>query len=335
MRIVGTKRLLPLLAVFLYSSLYSPLSMADGDPGEQTSAAPAKPHDDNHYLLAYRFQPNQFLHYNVSHPITLDLKFDQGSMTTFNETKTRKHYRVVSVDSDGRALLETVIDHVHMTVQADDGVPIVFDSEEDSDKCPPEFQEILEAVGRPLSRAEFASNGELLALLPMKASGTGTGKETAQTKQTDELDPIQNFLVVLPQNPVKVGETWKDRFEVPVTIPSSKLQRRILLQRVYRLVSVEGDLATIALKTSVLTPAYDPQIRVQLIQRTPSGTIVFDMHDGVIVSRTLKSDRTEIDAIGPKTSMRAVSTRSEQLVDVPAVAVSNSLAQDEAGSTRN
>jgi len=57
--------------------------------------------------------------------------------------------------------------------------------------------------------------------------------------------------------------------------------------------SVSGNLATIRMRTVEIPPVQDPQIRTQLVQRTPEGTITFDIDRGLTRSRDLTCSRTE------------------------------------------
>jgi hypothetical protein len=293
-----------------------PSVLQSGQPTTERSGEQTEHSGEQGVRLIYRFQPNQFLHYEVEHNMTIDIRFEQGMMKTSNTSKTKKHFRVISVDDQGHALVEAVIDHVQMSAQADGGDPVAFDSADGADKCPPEYRHVMKTVGKPLSRAEFTPNGKLINMTSTK---NGDGR-VEPASATEESNAPQSYLVEFPDRELHVGDTWKEKFEVAVVIPASRLQRRISCQRSFRLDSVEGDLATITVKTTVLTPIHDPQLRVQLIQKSPTGSIVFDHRRGVLVSRMIKTDKTEIDGIGPKTSMHAMSERTERLVDTPAVA---------------
>jgi hypothetical protein len=86
------------------------------------------------------------------------------------------------------------------------------------------------------------------------------------------------------------------------------------LQRTYQLAEVNGSIATIKLKTARITPVNDPQIEVQLMQRTPSGSIKFDLDQGRIVSMETVVEQTVLGAAGPKSSMSAATRSVEKLL---------------------
>ena len=282
-----------------------------------TMTAQATRAEDESYLLVYKFETNQFVHYQVAHKTTIDIVFGQSKQTTVNESKTRKHFRVITADAD-TALLEPVIDHVRMTAQADDGDPIVFDSSAPAKKCPLAFLNILKTVGKPMSRVKFTTSGKLLAVIPFNAKPKPIGQPNSQ-QQKPANDPSRNFLVEFSKERIRVGERWSDDINVDVNL-TPKLKKQIVLRRTYLLQSVEGQLATIRLKTAVLSPLNDPAIEAQLIQRTPAGTIVFDIDQGQIVSRKTKIDKVVINPFGPKSSMRAVSIRTERRLNPAEIA---------------
>jgi hypothetical protein len=59
---------------------------------------------------------------------------------------------------------------------------------------------------------------------------------------------------------------------------------------------------------------------MQLIQKTPSGTIKLDIERGVIISQDVSLDKAQVGVFDGKGAMRAVSTRLETLVDPTEVA---------------
>ncbi len=263
------------------------------------------------FQLVYKFEPNQFVHCEVAHKMTIEIKLGEASQTTYNESKSRKHLRVVAVDQHGNAVLEPMIDHVRMTAKSEQET-VVFNSTDGPDKCPPAFQHVLKTIGQPLTRVKVAANGRLLSL----------GNEYVQQKggnSIHESDASRNFLVVFPEKPVRIGAAWHDDINVPVEV-SAKLKRQITLRRTYRLMAVKDSIAIIGLKTAVLEPIRDPQIKAQLIQRAPVGTIRFDIQMGQIASWESNIDKVVVGAFGLNSSMRAISYRSERRLNLAQIA---------------
>jgi hypothetical protein len=299
-----------------------PEGPADKPPREVPSTDRKQPADapageaGDAYLLRYKFQPNQFAHYEVVDKKTITTQKEQHSETLVIESKVRKHYRVTAVDERQNGTLESTIDHVVMSAQFGSAKPIVYDS--DSDAAPPkEFLEVKESIGKSHRHFKFTANGELLGANSVRPRRSDSMPDDSPADQ--ETDPTLNFLVVFPEKAVRIGESWKDRFTVKVHA-GGKLQLPVDLGRRYTLKQVEGGIATIHLQQSVLSNINDPSVLGQLIQRTPSGTIVFDMNKGVIVSWDLKLDKIEIGIAGPNSSIRAVSDYSERLLTPAEVA---------------
>ena len=307
------------LAMLVLSDI---VAFSGADAAEQPQQTPTTGQDEGQdreeYLLRYKFHPNQFVHYTVEHVSTLTSHYPAGKEVVFNETQTQKHFRVVAVDEGGNATLELMIDRVKMTARFNDSEKVVFDSQ-DTTKRPRQFQHVMNSIGKPTAQFKFAPDGKLLKIVSSIAPQQDPSAQgTAQQKKA-AIDASRNFLVVFPEEPIQVGDEWKDRIQVCVNV-TNKLTKLVTLQRRYRFDSVKASLATISLRTSVLTPIKNPMIRVQLIQREPKGTIVFDIEQGRMVSRELKIDRVVVGAAGPKSSIRAVSLRREKLTNGPAIA---------------
>lgn len=260
--------------------------------------------------LTYKFQPNESLHLEYKQDMTMDIRHAQLKRTMRSQTIAEKHLRVISVDADGNALVEPVIDRTRMTSQQDQDAESKFDSANAED-CPTEYRPLLATVGKPLVRIKFAPNGKLL-----QANGVNGGAAAAKDI---EHDPTLNFLIVFPEQPIQVGETWKDEFEATVQLDRS-LKQGVKLRREYRLLKLDGSRAEIELKTVCLTPLRDPKLEMQITSRLLNGNIVFDHQLGQIVSREMRVESQVINGIGPNTMVSTVMTQSERTVPNPKLA---------------
>jgi len=240
----------------------------------------------------------------------MEIRVPGLNRTMSSRTIANKHLRVISVDADGNALVEPVIDRTRMTSQQDTDPESTFDSD-DGEDCPAEYRSLLATIGKPLVRIKFAVNGKLL-----QADGVNGG--TAAAKDI-ERDPTLNFLIVFPEQPVRAGETWKDEFETTVQLDRS-LKQGVKLRREYRLLKLDGSKAEIELKTVCLTPLRDPKLEMQITSRLLSGTIVFDHQLGQILSREMRVESQVINGIGPNTMVNTVMTQSERTIPNPKLA---------------
>ena len=260
--------------------------------------------------LAYKFQPNESLHFEYKQDMTMEIRLPEFKYPRkmASHVVSNKHLRVISVDASGNALVEPVIDRTRMSSQHDDDDESKFDSADDPESCPAQYRPLLATIGRPLVRIQFAPDGKLL-----RATSLIGDKDVAEDFKKD---PTLNFLIVFPDRAVRAGETWKDDYEAVVQLDKT-LKQGVKMRREYRLVKLDGTRAEIELKTACLTPFRDPTVEMQIAGRLITGTIVFDHQRGQIVSREMQVDSQVLNGAGPKSSVSTVTTQSERAVPNP------------------
>ncbi|MCA8988830.1 MAG: hypothetical protein KDA78_14365, partial [Planctomycetaceae bacterium] len=137
-------------------------------------------------------------------------------------------------------------------------------------------------------------------------------------------DPALNFLVIFPDHPVQMGETWKQTLEVEVPI-TDKLKEKVKLLRTYRLKQIENQVAQIEVATSLVTIIRDPAVQTRIMTQTPSGVIEFDLEQGIMLSRTLDVNDQVVGAFGSGTLVHARNHRSEKLLNESETVSENSV----------
>ncbi|MBT4866659.1 MAG: hypothetical protein HON53_16270, partial [Planctomycetaceae bacterium] len=263
--------------------------------GEEASAdSPVEaPVPKQLYHLRYKFQRGDTVFYDEQQRTTKTIKGGGLVDVTKTETSARKHYRVVSVDGVGTGLLELELDRVKMQVDFGNGAPLVKFDSESKEPPPSQFRPMMDSIGKPQVRMRLAANGELKKVQLLNRSNQRAVGQLRSAPRTDASDPSHNFLVVFPQESIAVGHSWSDRIAVDVRTTKTLLRPITLLRR-YSLTSVKDGLATVSISTRILTPIRDPKILTQLIQRTPSGTAVFDLDRGVIVEKTMTINKRQV-----------------------------------------
>ncbi|MDP1796544.1 MAG: hypothetical protein Q8K78_03640, partial [Planctomycetaceae bacterium] len=161
-------------------------------------------------LFVYKFTPGLYAHYQVDLTGTVKTQFDGGNESVLTRMVTQKHFRVVSVDADGAAVLEPMVKQVKMSATFNDLKPIEYDSAL-KEAAPPQFRDIEATVGRPVVRMTFAANGQLTKVTPLQ------GAPDQITKSAAIIDPTANFLTVFPKQPIGVGAVWREKFNVQVS----------------------------------------------------------------------------------------------------------------------
>ncbi|MFH1301273.1 MAG: DUF6263 family protein [Planctomycetota bacterium] len=243
------------------------------------------------YTLRYKYTPSEFVHYAVDSQNKIIVEKNEAKQTSTNTAKTQKHYRVVWVDEEGNGTLEMTIDRVQMSAQFDDEAPASFDSKDPKQKDLKQYEKIRETIGKP-SRMVCSPLGKVIS-------------------KADQAN--QGFLIPLPENEVKIGDTWKEEYEIEVAVGKT-LRKKVPIRRTFTLESVQDKVAVITFKTTVLTRLNDPKLGLQLIQKTPSGTIKLDIEKGIIVSQDVSLDKAQVGIFDGQGAMRAISSRVETLV---------------------
>ena len=77
--------------------------------------------------------------------------------------------------------------------------------------------------------------------------------------------------------------------------------------------SVKTGVATISVKTEVLTPVNDPQIKSQLVQQLTNGELKFDIDAGRVLSQQIDWDETVVGFSGDDSLMKYLARFTEEL----------------------
>lgn len=252
--------------------------------------------------LRYKFQPGQVVRYLVDDKSTVDLEYGQQKGTFAYQTTSWKHYTVKSVNPDGSAVLELVIDRAKMQVQEQGRQAIAYDSQAVG-AAPKEFAALAGLIDKPRTITVTATG---VIETPVEAPEVQVRADAIDQQNT-------NVLIVLPENGVSVGSSWKDDFQIAVAIKEVPYHRFIRLRRLYTLTAIDAQTATIDLQTIVLSPLDDPAIEAQLLQRTPNGVIRFDLASGRILERQTRLNNQVVNFEGPGSKIKVDRRFSETI----------------------
>jgi hypothetical protein len=164
--------------------------------------------------------------------------------------------------------------------------------------------QVAKTVGVPISTVKISPNGKVL--------------ERNNTPVLPNFG-LGDIAIPLPVEPVRVGQQWHVSNEIRVRRADGRV-KRVKTRMVYRLESVKTGLATISLKTEVLTPINDPKIQSQLMQQITNGEIKFDLDAGRVVSRAIDWDETVVGFSGDDSLMKYLARYTEEMVSAEGVA---------------
>ena len=257
-----------------------------GSPIAPTAAEEAKT-----YQLRYHFVAGQEWHYVSQTDSEFTVQFQQAKDTVPHTSMFLRHVTVLKANPDGSAEVELLLDKARMTAE-NAGVSSLYDSE-DPEHVPTEFTNVHASLGLP-RRAFISAQGKV---------------------HVDSEKAVSELLIQLPDTPVAVGATWKEKTEVSIQVDDdSKLQRVVQLQRRYELKSVENGIATIGVTTACLSPINNPYQESMLIQRKPSGVLKFDIGRGCLVDRQLVIDDQVVGNQGPGSALSVKQVKVDRLI---------------------
>jgi len=249
---------------------------------------PLKPAE---YRLAYKFRANEDVYMPLATESRMVVQKGPATVTTTNQSTVERHIHVVAVEPDGSATVDLFIDNVKLSYAFNNGTPTVYDTGT-GDAPPRGFEGVKSSVGSR-GRVRFSTRGSVMPLPGVVANPS-----------SDPSEASESFFDLLPTKPVHVGDEWFDDIKVQVSV-SRTLKQKIAFRRRYTLESVDGDTATIRLRTAEITPVEDPHIRAQLVQRAPEGKITFSLERGQITARDVSCNRTETGIMGEGSQIAA------------------------------
>ena len=253
--------------------------------------------DAKTYQLRYHFAKGQDLHYVCPNGASYLVQFAQAEETILHTSMFLRHMTVMDLNPDGTANIQLVLDRAYLTAKNAE-VNSIYNSEK-PDQVPTEFESVHASIGK-------AQNFRLSPL----------GKILPIAGQPDSVEKI-DLVFGLPEQPIAIGATWKDRIEVSVPISKdSKLFRPVKMERRFELQGVEQGIATIRMSTVLLSPVNDPYQESLIMQQRPSGVIRFDIEQGHMVDRRLQIDEKVVGHEGPGSALTIRSVRVDQLIGI-------------------
>lgn len=253
--------------------------------------------DEPTFDLKYSFKAGECLRWKVTHLVTVETKIQGTSQIAKTRSNSTKAWRIASIDSEKRATLAHLVEDIDMWQKVSGREEIHYNSKTD-DQPPPEYENAAASVGIILSKITLQPNGEIVERIDRrKTPGFGGGQIT----------------IPLPKEPVKIGESWNFPNTIPVKLDNGTITK-LKSRQLYTLEKVVAGLATISLKTEVLTPVQDPRIKVQLVQRLLNGTVKFDINVGRIVAQRMDLDEKVLAFNGADSSMHYRARFTEKLL---------------------
>lgn len=248
------------------------------------------------YNLHYQFTPGETIRYRVEHLATVDTRIAGNSQETKSRSASTKAWTVTEVTDQQMSFVHSIED-VDMWQKTSGRQEVRYNSQTDP-MAPPEYDHVASSLGEPLAVVTIDRAGKIIARRN-KAHHPDLG--------------FGGLVVPLPTGKVPLGHTWTvpDRMRLRQRDGSIK-QVKTRLQ--YRLEKVKTGVATISVRTQVLTPIQDARLKSQLVQQLSHGEIKFDIDAGRVISKRLDWDENVIGFSGTDSNMKYLARFTETLV---------------------
>lgn len=259
-----------------------------------TSPAVASPEvPPGSVLLRYKFAPGEIVRWNVTQSLKVNTTILETTQRAQSGSKSIKAWEATTVEAGGRTTFVHRVEAVEMWQKQSGRAEIRFDSRS-KDPPPAPFAEVAGATGVPLAEITIDSLGRIVRRNEMRGGH-------AKARDSQVLPP-------LPEEPVSVGSSWKQPDEITVTAAGSEegsgpATRKIGLQQRYTVKAIAGDVATIEIRTEVLTPLENAAVQSQIVQELINGEFDFSISRGRVLRRKTTVDETVVGFQGQSSRM--------------------------------
>lgn len=256
---------------------------------------------DGTYLLRYRFSPEESIRYQVTHVAKTKTRIRGAEEVSHVHTVSEKLWEVRDVKDDGSITFVHSVQAVEMMQQAGDADEIRWDSRS-GDEPPVIFESVAKQLKTPLSTVTINSRGQ------------ETGRETHAG--TEAQLGMGGLTLPLPEEAIPVGHSWSVPREIKARAESAEI-KVVKARDTYTLEKVQTGVATLKIRSEILTPVEEASVKAQIVQQLSNGSIRFDIDAGRVLSKQLDWDETVVGFQGHNSLMEYRSRLTEQLVDGP------------------
>jgi hypothetical protein len=266
--------------------------------GKQAAFAADSP---SKYTLRYRFEPSETIRYEVTHVAKTKTRLRGTEEVSQVHTVSEKVWEFQAPDSPGKMTFDHSVGRVEMMQQTGDKPEIRWSSESGSEP-PVEFEKVAEQLGKTLSTVTI----------------NGRGQETdRKTHAGSEAQlGMGGLTIALPEEAIAIGGSWGVPREVKVRTTEGEV-KVMKVREMYTLEKVETGIATLSIRSEVLTPIEDETIKGQLVQQLSNGSVRFDLDDGRVLSKQLDWDETVVGFQGANSLMEYRARLTETMVTGP------------------
>lgn len=267
------------------------------------------------YLFRYNFTPGLSIRSEVVHLAKMDNKIDSSEQNSNSRTVSQKTWDVTKVEN-GEMTFEYRIVEIDMSQRVGSETEVRYSSK--SNEAPPrQFQTAAESVGKVISTVTIDQQGMIIA-------------------RSDETNPpnlgMGDITLPVPSEPIGIGSTWEIPRELRIRRDDGSL-KTVRFRELFRLDKVSAGVASITVRSEMLTPITDPKEEAQVLQQLSNGNIKFDLDAGRMISKELAWDKAVVGFSGSG-SVMDYSARLDENVVTAETAVASKPVNKGAGTKR-
>jgi hypothetical protein len=246
----------------------------------------------------FHWRQGQVLTYRIEHSTRATETVSQNRFEVSSKLNLVKRWQVQAVDDKGVATLQMSLVSMRNEQVRPNGEVLLFDSANPDKNTPGLSEQMQKYVGKPLAVLRVDRQGKVVEVI--KGS-------PAQF----ESDPP--LILRLPASIPAAGQSWERLYQITLEPPygtGEKYQGR----QCYTVTKIADGVATIQLTTNLKMPGSVSE-RMPLVQKLPTGRIVFNIGAGRVQSAELRVDQTLQGQQGEGSSYRFQSAYRQEYMD--------------------
>jgi len=251
------------------------------------------------HTLRYKFKPSESVRYEVTHVAKTKTRLRGAEEVSQVHTTSEKLWKFTGQVTPNEMTFEHSVTKVDLMQQTGDKSELRWSSEAGGEPLV-EFSKVAEQIGVPLST------------VTINARGQETKRETHAGSEAQL--GMGGLTIALPEEAIAVGGSWSVPREVKVRLENSEV-KPIKVRETYTLEKVETGVASLSIRSEVLTPIEDESVKAQLVQQLSNGMIRFDIDNGRVLSKQLDWDETVVGFQGANSMMEYRARVTETLLD--------------------
>jgi hypothetical protein len=272
--------------------------------------------DGEEYLFEYRFEPGMVISSEVTHLAKTDTKIDSSEQNSHSRTVSQKTWEVTKVEN-AEMTFEYKILEIDMSQRIGAGTEVRYSSKS-GDEPLIQFQAAANSVGKVISTVTIDAQGMIVA-------------------RSDETNPpnlgMGDITLPVPKNPIAVGATWEVPRELRIRREDGSV-KTVRFRELFRFDKVSAGVATIAVRSEMLTVISEPKEEAQVLQQLSNGTIKFDIDAGRMISKELGWDKVVVGFSGAGSVMDYSARLDEQVTKAAVKAAASQSASKSKPTTK-